>query len=153
MRKGSFFEGSKLDNSTILQIIWYWVHNVDQDLIKLELDINSNTTLVDWFNFGRDVCVEILIKDSKKIGGPGHIVEIDESKFGKRKFNKGRQVDGCWVLGGIDRETRETFFRIVPDRTAETLIPILIEHVHPESTIYSDCWTAYSTINKHFKTL
>ena len=80
------------------------------------------------------------MKDNKKIGDKGHVVEIDESKFGKRKFNKGRQVDGCWVLGGIDRETRETFFKVVPDRTTETLLPILIDHLHHESTVVSDCW-------------
>ena len=32
----------------------------------------------------------------------------------------------------------------------ETLLPILIEHIHPERTIYSDCWRAYSRINRHF---
>ena len=54
--------------------------------------------------------MEILLIDNKKIGGPGHVIEIDESKFGKRKFNRGRRVDGCWVLGGIDRNTKDSFF-------------------------------------------
>ena len=40
----------------------------------------------------------------KKIGGPGFIVEIDEAKFGKWKYNRGRVVDGNWVLGGIYRD-------------------------------------------------
>ena len=97
--------------------------------------------------------MDILIFDYKKIGGPGHIVEIDESKFGKRKYNAGRRVDGCWVLGGIDRETRETFFRIVPDRSATTLLPPLIDNIHPDSIVVSDCWKAYSDVSKHFKEL
>ena len=46
-------------------------------------------------------------KDTKKIGGKNMTVEIDESMFGKRKYNRGT-IMGCrqmWVLGGICRET------------------------------------------------
>ena len=39
------------------------------------------------------------------IGGEGHIVEIDESLFGKHKFNRDHRVHGTWVFGGIDRTT------------------------------------------------
>ena len=77
-------------------------------------------------------------------------MEIDESKFGKRKFNRGRRVDGVWVLGGIDRTTRETFFKVVPDRSAATMLPIIIANVHPETTIMSDCWRAYARLEDHF---
>ena len=51
-----------------------------------------------------------ISRETCKIGGPGHFVEIDESKFGKRKFHKGKRVVGCWVVGGIDRQTKDTFF-------------------------------------------
>ena len=36
-------------------------------------------------------------------------MEIDESKFGRRKYNVGRLVEGQWVFGGICRETKEFF--------------------------------------------
>ena len=36
------------------------------------------------------------------IGGPGVEVQIDESAFGKRKYNCGHYVDTKWVLGGVE---------------------------------------------------
>ena len=41
---------------------------------------------VDWYNFCRDVCEEHFLANPIIIGGPGKIVEIDESKFGKFSF-------------------------------------------------------------------
>ena len=42
------------------------------------------------------VCAQNFIDHPAIIGGPG--VKIDESKFGKGKYNRGRMVDdtGCW---------------------------------------------------------
>lgn len=30
------------------------------------------------------------------------VVEVDEYKFGKRKYHKGHQVEGVWVVGGVE---------------------------------------------------
>jgi hypothetical protein len=44
-------------------------------------------------------------ESSHKIGGPNKIVEIDESKFGRRKYNRGHPVTGQCVFGGVERES------------------------------------------------
>ena len=45
-----------------------------------------------------------MVQDEKqKIGGPGIIVEMDESKFGHRKYNRGHRVESPWVVGGVER--------------------------------------------------
>ena len=38
---------------------------------------------IDWYNFCRDICAEHFLANPITIGGPGKVVEIDESKFGK----------------------------------------------------------------------
>ncbi len=76
----------------------------------------------------------------------GKEVEIDESKFGKRKYNRGRMRDGKWVFGGCERGSVDAFMTIVNDRTAATLIPIIQAHIRPGTTIMSDEWSWISNI-------
>ena len=76
-------------------------------------------------------------------------MEIDECKMGKRKYHKGRVVDGQWVLGGIERGTKNLFLVPVPNRTSRTLIPIIKERVAEGATIYTDCWRAYLALSSH----
>jgi len=37
----------------------------------------------------------------KLTGGAGFTVEIDDSKYGKRKYNKGEMVESQWVMGAL----------------------------------------------------
>jgi len=130
-----------------VKVIYYWTHQYPQSIVLHESEL-SNKTVIDFYNFCREVCVVILEEQSEPIGGPGCIVEIDESKFGKRKFNLGKRVDGVWVFGGIERDSDppRCFFVTVNDRSADTLIPIIKRWILPGTTIYSDCWRSYSTL-------
>ena len=81
------------------------------------------------------------------IGGPGIEVEIDESKFGRRKYNRGRQVDGHWVFGGIERVSGECFLVEVQQRDANTLLPLIAQYIRPGSIVYSDEWSSYNQLS------
>jgi transposase-like protein len=82
-------------------------------------------------------------RENVMIGGEGVIVEIDESAFGKRKYNRGRHVNTTWVFGGVERGTDKCFLEVVPDRTRVTLFDVIRRKVRPGSIIISDCWRAY----------
>ena len=88
------------------------------------MNIASHTT-VDWFNFHRELCLEIVLERGEPIGGVGKRVQIDESKFGKRKYNRGRRVEGQWVFGGIEEESRRSFMVPVERRNRDTLLPLI----------------------------
>ena len=117
IRTGSFFSQSHLTLDTIVKIIYFWAADYsNKQCHYLECGV-SEKTIVDWYNFCRDVCVDILDRDQySQIGGEGVVVEIDESKFGKRKYHRGKHVDGVWVFGGIERDNKENcFFMVVED--------------------------------------
>ena len=56
-------------------------------------------------------------------------------------------MDGVWVFGGIDRETKDCFFfKCVENRTAETLVKLIKDNIKSGPPIISDCWKAHSSL-------
>jgi transposase-like protein len=146
IRQDSFFYGSKLSLSQMLTIMYSWSRGCKQAATMIDSFTNKNT-IVDWYNFCRDVCVKALENhDVQKIGGVGKIVEIDESKFGKRKYHKGARREGQWVFGGVERgNVQHMFLEVVADRKKETLMDLIYKYIEPGTIIMSDCWKAYDS--------
>ena len=157
IRQGSLFDAAHLSLETILRMLFLYVGNITSyeqlqhecyDESEQEL---SSATISDWLTYFREIQLEALIRHSAtKIGGANCTVEIDEAKFGKRKYNKGRVIEGQWVIGGICRETGEIFVALCPNnkRDSQTLISIIEEHVNSQSTVITDCWKAYEQLDR-----
>ncbi|KAF8792964.1 hypothetical protein HNY73_004498 [Argiope bruennichi] len=153
VRKGSWFDKSHLDLGTILCLTYMWLNRMRRESIVNDLNV-SPRTVTDWMNFCRGVCEDACLAFDGKIGGVGKIVEIDESKFGKRKYNRGKRVEGKWVFGGIVRYTNDCFFEVVPERSTEVLLEIIKRRILLGSTIISDCWSSYKCLeNEGFQHL
>lgn len=105
-----------------------WVKNASLELIKHETRI-SQKTAVDWSSFAREVVFDYMFNNRQQMGGPGRTVEIDESKYGRRKYNRGKRVEGQWVFGLIERETGNCVLVPVEKRDAATLVPIITKFV------------------------
>lgn len=96
----------------------------------------SNETISDRFSFAREVCMFAMDNSfelSGKIGGVGCIVEIDETKIGKRKYERGRIVEGSWILGMTERNSSNYRLEICPNnkRNKNTLEDLIKKHVIP----------------------
>ena len=61
-------------------------------------------------------------------------------KLGCRKYQRGRVVEGSWILGMVDIETNEVRLEICPDnkRDANTLLKLIQKHVQPNTTLFTD---------------
>ena len=145
-RTGTFFSKSKLSIFQILGFAHLWCQGASSTIIVNEVDIDKSTA-VHWSSFCREVVHKSFMMQKERLGGPDVVVEIDESKWGKRKYHRGHQVEGQWVFGGLERGTGRVFFETVEDRGAETLLPIIKQHILPGTTIISDYWKAYSCLS------
>ncbi|KAJ8937695.1 hypothetical protein NQ314_011751, partial [Rhamnusium bicolor] len=76
--------------------------------------------------------------NSENIGGPNKIVEIDEAKIGKRKYNRGRYLEGQWVFGAIERGTKRFFHEAIEQRNTETLLGIIKQRILSGTTVHSN---------------
>lgn len=146
---GTFFSKSHLSAEIICKFVNFWLYKTPLTVISQQLHITGHCTLIDWAHFCREVCVKEMLENRQPIGGEGKTVEIDESKFGKRKYNKGKRVEGIWVFGAFDRETGQCFMVPVERRDSATLLPIIRDWILPGSTIISDCWKAYDCLNDY----
>ena len=115
IRKGSWFEKSKMTLEEILKLTYWWCQDLDQAQIKQELGL-AKSTGVDWDSFCREVCEFTLLESRGRLGGEEKIVQIDESKFGKRKYHRGHHVEGQRVFGGIEQNSRKCFLMVVEKR-------------------------------------
>jgi len=109
----------------------------------------SAHTVADWGMFCRETELLFLERSFVKIGGPNKTVEIEESKFGRRKYHRGHPVKGQFVFGGDEREHGETFLVPVHDRSADKLTKIICAWIEPGTMVISEGWAAYSHLNSH----
>ena len=155
IRKGSFFNKSKITLQMWLHAMFLWAEGIGVETATHILNL-SRRTLVAIYNFFREICAKYFELNPIKIGGPGVIVQIDESCFShKPKHHRGRAPNSqIWVFGIADtsRTPAVGYMEIVEKRDAATLLPIIERVIQKGSIIYSDEWKAYSKIkNLGFK--
>jgi len=149
LRWKSFFSDHKLTLMECIQIIFYhFIRN--QSLKQVSNDMKISLTAVGRLYAEVRAIISQFIEDFK-IGRQlgiestdplNHlpIVEIDETLM---THHNGGQM---WVLRIFDRVTKELWCWALPDRRAETLIPIIVSNAGACCRIYTDGWESYSDL-------
>jgi transposase-like protein len=140
---GSFFANSRLKCCEMMNIAYLWLSKASASTIRT-ITGHSSITVSSFLGFLRQLVADKVTSDPVEIGGQNIVVEIDECKIGKRKYNRGHTVEGCWVIGGVERTpSRKVFIEVVQNRSAETLLEVIQRCVLPGSTVHTDLWRGY----------
>ena len=80
VREGSFFTKSRLTLQKWLLLIHFWVkqYPVTDVAVDVEIDKNVGCAVYKWL---REVCSTKLLQSPIILGGPGVVVQVDESLF------------------------------------------------------------------------
>lgn len=139
----SFFSRAHLKCNEVMLLLYLFLTKASNSTIYLILG-KSQQAIADYRRFYAQLLANSLDDMDTIIGGHGVTIEVDESKLGKRKYNRGHRVDGAWILVGVEKtEQRKIFIESIPNRTAETLLEVISRHVVPGTTINTDCWKGY----------
>ena len=156
---GSVFYQSRKPANVLLELLYCWANREERSKVARCLPVTSGTVCA-YFKRFREICMaeEMDRMRSFQLGGKGVIVEMDESKFGKRKYNKGHRVEGNWVWGCVERivdpNTREAragkvVMVVVTKRDIATLKPLILRFIKPGSYIISDCYSSYKGVKDY----
>lgn len=112
--------------------------------IQREIGVTYKTA---WRMFKQ---IRTLLSEDLQLEGP--TVEVDETYYGGvRKYGTGRPMRGdknkTPVVGLVERKGR-VIAKTAPDVRGATLIPMINEHVLPDSIVYTDELGGYDGVSK-----
>ena len=134
----------------------------------------SDTTAYKLKNHLEDICAATIAKQPKQIGGPGVVVEIDETITARKKksvnprIGKTPALSTTWCVGAVERYGSGAFIRellvetpqedgsviIEPERrTKEVLMSKVLEYIRPGSIIMRDKWRSYDSVEEYPRTV
>ena len=153
VRSGSILQNRSIPFSSFIHLLWLFCNQINVSNVARLLTLNMKTVR-SLFKSILQCVAEDLLENSitGKIGGPGYIVEVEESNVGKRKYNRsGRCAVGEWVLGGYCRTTGDSFLVECPGKKPDRHILTLLikKHVLPGTVILTDKLKGYNSLSHH----
>ena len=136
--EGTVFEGMKVEKIMILKVLFLWMNKASKDTIHIATGASLKSI---WriLSLTKRLLVPKYYEFLEPIGGDNMIVEIDESKMGKRKYNRGHRVEGVWILGLVERTgLKRIRLYVLNNRKKEALNSIITGSVKRESFLRTD---------------
>lgn len=142
---GSFFEGKHSPVASILQIIQGFI--LEDSITSTARRTNLTPKSVShYFQLFRSLISEDL-SISPILFNNGGVYEADETVFHHVMLEDGTYLEYMYVAGFIERMTGYCYLHIVPNRSSQSLIPILFQKIPRGSVIFTDAWPSYNQLD------
>ena len=128
---GTLFEGTHLELRKLLLAIYYWGSDCSQTQISYFTGIADFGCVAKIRDELRSVCADVN-NSSRPLFGTWY---IDETLIHKSV-----------VLGGLEQRTGKCFAHVVPDRSAEVMLPVIKRYVGRGSLIHTDGHASYKAL-------
>lgn len=143
IRTRSFYFASNLELSVHICILYFFANgsSLNECLRHLEGRV-SNKTCLQWYMYYRDVMTTYLTRNPVQFNS---LVHVDECVVGgKRKYNRGAfRGEERWLFGIIDLTNHKCFIQFIQDKSHNSIIPLIQNHIQLGTTIHSDGAAVY----------
>jgi transposase-like protein len=151
VRLDSFFENFNIPLPFIMRVIGKYcarqplnsiIESLSNEKINIEKIITKLVRLIPQSDFSLE-----------KLGGVGSIVQIDETMLNyKCKSHRGRSPTNrtdSLVIVEVRSGITKAFAKVIPNKTKETMIPIIVSQVAPNSIIWTDEHKTYQCLREY----
>jgi transposase-like protein len=152
IKVATVFEGAHIPLHKCLQATYLLASSkkgISSNQLARTLEITVKSA---WFLSHR---IREAMRDSgvAPIGGPGNIVEVDETFLGRDPAKPKRRgtAHKYKVLSLVDRATGKARSMVIDDLKAKTVVPVLKRNIARESRIMTDEAGQYRKLARHFK--
>lgn len=150
--RGSFFEKSKVSVRLSLRVLFYFSKGACLSEIMRYTTAKSSYLKRTKAKI-LSMIEEYYSNNPTRLGGLNIRVNIDETKLNHNvRAHRGRGPNNpTWAITFADTSTAPSkgYTKVVENRSAHSLIPIILEIVRPGSIIVTDEWRAYNALSRH----
>lgn len=143
----------KLSKKVQKRLLEFFVLEVTARSAADLLQIHPNSSALFYHKIRLVIEYHLNLKAKELFDGE---IELDESYFGGiRKGKRGRGAGGKIAVFGLLKRNGKVFVIVVKETKTDTLMPIIVGKIKPDSIVYTDSYRSYNALDvsdfKHFR--
>ena len=135
----------KLKKSIQNKLLEFFVLKVTARAADDLLGIQANSAILFYRKIREVISYHLALETDEVFDGQ---IKLDESYFGShRKGKRGRGAAGKVTVFGLLKRQGKVFTVVVENTKTETLTPVIVRKIKPDSWVYTDTYRSYDALD------